>query len=139
MAGDNVEKSKVCMEKTTSVELTGSSMFLSGSATCFANPTIPLHGDEMETKGGSPPARTHSHGSAAACGGGMSTRQEEDCSGLGGGGDVDKRIRGVFRSHKNYNFFITSKPHRNIKYSNFSSHRNHIEILNIANDPCMEY
>jgi len=81
------------MEKTTSVELTGSSMFLSGSATCFANPTIPLHGDEMETKGGSPPARTHSHGSAAAWGGGMSTRQEEDCSGLGGGGDVDKRIR----------------------------------------------
>ena len=24
-------------------------------------------------------------------------------------------------------------------FSNFSSHRNHIEILNIANDPCMEY
>ena len=93
MAGENVEKSQVCMEKTTSVELTGSSMFLSGSATCFANPTIPLHGDEMETKGGSPPARTHSHGSAAAWGGGMSTRQEEDCSGLGGGGDVDRRIR----------------------------------------------
>jgi len=37
------------------------------------------------------------------------------------------KSNGVFRSHK--------KP----QHPNFPSHQNHIEILNIANNPCMEY